>query len=531
MRYTNHFNPNNTPQSEPIPFSGQVQNNAGGYAWQIDKWKRLERFLILGTEGGTYYTTERSLTVENAESAVACLEEDPRRVVETLLDISRQGRALKNGPALFVLAMACSPLAVHSVEERAFALGALPLVARTPTHLFEFLEYVQDFRGWGRGLRRAVAEWYNHRSADVLAYHMVKYRQRNGWTNMDALRLAHPKASTEEHDIVYRWVVGKGRPESLPENVRIIEGFEKIQRVTDPSEAASLIREYSLPREALPTSLLTEEAIWKALLPNMPVMALVRNLSNMARVGLIGPGRWENNERVVKVLNDPVLIRASRIHPFQILMAMYGYGRGESRYGRGEWLVSGEIKNALEQAYYAAFENVKPTGKRICIGLDVSGSMSQSFGSSQDITCRDASAALSMITVRTEPRTAVLAFEYALTPLDIGRQDSLEQVIHKVSNLRFGTTDCSLPMRYAYQHRLEFDAFVIYTDNETWAGPVHPAQALAQYREKMGIDAKLVVVGMESNGFSIADPSDPGMLDVVGFDANTPQVISEFISL
>jgi len=44
---------------------------------------------------------------------------------------------------------------------------------------------------------------------------------------------------------------------------------------------------------------------------------------------------------------------------------------------------------------------------------------------------------------------------------------------------------------------------VVYTDSETWAGTLHPAQALRQYRERM---AKLVVVGMASNGFTIAEP-------------------------
>ena len=33
---------------------------------------------------------------------------------------------------------------------------------------------------------------------------------------------------------------------------------------------------------------------------------------------------------------------------------------------------------------------------------------------------------------------------------------------------------------------------------------------------------------MVSNGFSIAHPADPGMLDVVGFDTATPQLISDF---
>jgi 60 kDa SS-A/Ro ribonucleoprotein len=64
--------------------------------------------------------------------------------------------------------------------------------------------------------------------------------------------------------------------------------------------------------------------------------------------------------------------------------------------------------------------------------------------------------------------------------------------------------------------------------SETWFGSIHPAQALRQYRETTGIDAKLIVVGMLSNGFRIADPRDAGMLDVVGFDATAPAAISEF---
>ena len=91
-----------------------------------------------------------------------------------------------------------------------------------------------------------------------------------------------------------------------------------------------------------------------------------------------------------------------------------------------------------------------------------------------------------------------------------------------------GGTDCALPMVWAKRHKVEVDTFVVYTDNETWAGSVHPAQALRDYRQASGNAAKLVVVGMTSNGFTIADPSDAGMLDVVGFDTATPPVISDF---
>jgi 60 kDa SS-A/Ro ribonucleoprotein len=91
-----------------------------------------------------------------------------------------------------------------------------------------------------------------------------------------------------------------------------------------------------------------------------------------------------------------------------------------------------------------------------------------------------------------------------------------------------GGTDCALPMRWAREHRIDVDVFVVYTDHETWAGDVPPVQELRAYRNARDIPAKLVVVGMTSTGFRIADPDDAGMLDVVGFDPSTPSVIADF---
>ena len=82
---------------------------------------------------------------------------------------------------------------------------------------------------------------------------------------------------------------------------------------------------------------------------------------------------------------------------------------------------------------------------------------------------------------------------------------------------------------YATQEKIPVDAFIVITDNETYAGRIHPSQALARYREKMGINAKEVVVGTTATPFTIADPKDLNTLDVVGFDTSVPTVISNFI--
>ncbi len=141
-----------TPQSEKIEGSSQVENNAGGFSFEVDQWTKLSRFLILGSESGTYYTKQQKLTKDNADAVKSCIFEDGKRVVDAVIEISDTGRAVKNDPALFVLAMCAG---IGDDFTRKYALDNLPKVARIGTHLFHFASYVEQFRGWGRGLRMA----------------------------------------------------------------------------------------------------------------------------------------------------------------------------------------------------------------------------------------------------------------------------------------------------------------------------------------------------------------------------------------
>jgi 60 kDa SS-A/Ro ribonucleoprotein len=200
-----------------------------------------------------------------------------------------------------------------------------------------------------------------------------------------------------------------------------------------------------------------------------------------------------------------------------------------------------QVVDALDRAFYLAFENAPTTGRRVMLALDVSGSMSARVLGMPYLDCREASAAMALVTAASEPNhlfTAFTAGAYpsrwsprlgsGLSTLSVSPRQRLDDVVKQISGLAFGGTDCALPMLEALKHHWPIDLFVVNTDSETWAGQVHPAQALHRYRERMGIPARLVVVGMASNGFSIADPNDAGMLDVVGFDTATPQLIADF---
>jgi 60 kDa SS-A/Ro ribonucleoprotein len=187
------------------------------------------------------------------------------------------------------------------------------------------------------------------------------------------------------------------------------------------------------------------------------------------------------------------------------------------------------VIDALNAAFYTAFRAVEPTGKRLLLALDVSGSMASGRVAGSSLTPRETSAALALMTAATEANTHIVGFAGELVPLPLSPSMRLDDAVSAVSGLPFGRTDCARPMLYALERGLSVDAFVVLTDSETWAGDIHPVQALRQYRARTGIAAKLVVVGLVSNGFSIADPDDAGMLDVIGFDTATPAVIADFV--
>jgi 60 kDa SS-A/Ro ribonucleoprotein len=265
----------------------------------------------------------------------------------------------------------------------------------------------------------------------------------------------------------------------------------------------------------------------------------------MTRVGVLAP-RSTGTAAVVARLGDAERIGRAGLHPIALLAALRTYAAGRGVRGRTRWAPVAEVVDALDAAFYTAFRTVEPTGNRLLLALDVSESMAWGeVAGVPGLTPREAAAAMALVTAATDPRHEIVGFfaggwfrdrgrhRYegipdGLTRLEVSPRRRLGAAVRAVEDLPFGATDCALPMLYAQALEREVDTFVIYTDSETWAGDVDPALALRDYRAASGIDARLVVVGMVSNGFSIADPADAGMLDVVGFDTATPRLIADF---
>ncbi len=537
MGYLKKYAPLHPTQKQPLD-EQQVKNSAEGYVYPVSIWTNLDRFLILGTEGGSYYAAEQELTKVNVDSVMKCIAEDGVKVVERIREVSVSGRAPKNEPALYALALAFTH---GNVPTKRKVQEVLCDVARIGTHLFNFVSYVDGMRGWGRSLRRLIGEWYRVKDYDALAFQVLKYQARNKWSHADVLSKCH----YGENSAIFRWIKGidtgkrivhRGIDEGekiatvydatdpLPE---LLAGYEEIKLTKKPAGVIELIEKHGFTHEMVPNEWKDDPDVWAALLANMPIIATVRNLGKMTQVGLLKPFAPEI-ETVLNRFNEES-IKKSLIHPIQILMALITYRSGKGVRGSLTWEPVPQIIDALDAAFYMAFDNVEPSHKNTFLALDVSSSMnSGSVAGCQGLTPRNTSAAMALVTARTEPNYHIYGFSESFVRVPITATDRLASAVDAVTGLPHGKTDCSLPMLYAIENKLDVDLFVIYTDNETWFGDIHPKTALDMYRQEMGRPAKCAVVAMVANNFSIADPNDAGMLDFIGFDTATPTLLSDF---
>lgn len=543
-KYGRHFT-TSTPQYQRIPEADQIRNRAGGWAFPVTDEIQLERFLILGTSENTYYADARELTREAALCIERLLEEGKGVwVVGFITGISTSGRAPKNDPAIFALAMC---LKTGDTETRRAAAEAAPHVCRTATHLAQFAEVVKMFSkvtitdkytehyAWSRVVKRAFTNWLDSKTNDQLAYQMIKYRQREGWTLRDMLRRAKPKPGENRgRSLLYGWATGKNGPmENIDHRIpEIISAYEAAQKATIASELVKLIQGHRLPWEAIPSQWARNLDVQAALLETMPPTATIRQLGRLTSIGLLQPGSGATGT-VVNRLRNAELLKRARVHPMDLYLASEVYGAGQGMRSKLTWTPVREVHDALGEAYFKSFGNVEPTGKNIVVGVDTSQSMNH--GGIMGVPawrCVEAAFISAYTLMRIEPNVRGVLFDGTSTNFSMRHVESLAELQREGRRLfrSGGDTNCALPMLHAMQEQWhDVDAFVIFTDNETWRGHPHPIEALWHYRKLWGRRTKLLSQAFVANGYSVQPADDAESLAMIGMDQNAPAIITNFL--
>lgn len=505
-------------------------NESGGVVYEVDSWTLLQRFLIIGNESGDYRVNAKELEIQNLHNVAQCWSIDGQRTLDMILNISTTGRAVKNNTCLAALAWGF----VHpDVEIRRRAAAALPKIARTLSHLITFVDYVTKLRGWGRLLKRAVGSWFQDKTPKILGYQFVKYQNRKGWRTGDLLRLAHPTPKNKIHDSAYFWATGGDAYQlqqewfdSLPFDIlEVTRLHAMVEAGEDTLRIVRHIAASKIPWEAIPSQLLSRSVLWVYLHRDVPNEAFLRNITRMGSVGLMNPGSVYVDGIVQKIL------KMQNVHPMQFLLAYVMYRTGVSVHDQQSWPVNQLVLGALETSFFRSFSNIKPTGKRIVLAIDRSGSMRRSMVDHiPGFSSVEAAAALAGAILKTEEHKIVLGFNNTATRIkDLESMVTLESYTNFLRSLAKGGTNCASPIDYCIENNVDPDAIIILTDAQHWDGPL-PGKALQELRARVGHAVKLVVVCTTTNKWSTVCPNDPDVMNIVGFDSHAVRLIQDFIS-
>ena len=252
------------PVNELPPDAGQVRNEAQGYSYVVKKLERVKRYIVLGTEGGTYYATEKEGREDNVKCVLALLKENNH--VDGLLNMleqySKEGRATKED-ALLTALMTCVMYDDKNIQKKAYE--KVVSICNIPTKLFRFIELCQQHikkhprpkivqpvskavsqqrskkrknepvetsdlvieeapnkkkpkkkvvktgrsTGWGRMRRTSISAFYtdSNKCPERLLYLLTKYKNRHNWSHKQVLGYAHPKFAKDDDDKITKELI------------------------------------------------------------------------------------------------------------------------------------------------------------------------------------------------------------------------------------------------------------------------------------------------------------------------------------
>ena len=212
------------PQTIGLP--GQIANNAGGYSFALPLEQEWMRYLIIGSksDNGSYYQCGGAIatTISRCIMAAVLSPSTCEHMIRDIVDVSVNARAPKQ--EMTMMSLAAAIVFPPDNKCKAQALAAINQVCRIPTHLFMLVQYIRDLsqdkarpgKGFGKGVRRTLTEYYTSRGGLELAVLVTKYKNREGWTHEDLISLLHINPANMKDDggrLVLEWITKKDKPE------------------------------------------------------------------------------------------------------------------------------------------------------------------------------------------------------------------------------------------------------------------------------------------------------------------------------
>ena len=379
MSYLKRHGTRRVPQWAPLP--GQVRTRPAASPGRSTCGRGCAASSSSAPRAARYYASEWTLTRENAKAVEECVARG--RPARGRGDRARRRRRAARRRTTRRCSRSRSRPASATPRRGRRRSTALPQVAphgHAPVPVRRCSSRASAAGAARCGARSAAGT--RRRPVDALAYQAVKYRQREGVTHRDLLRLAHPARRvgagnpaldvSDEHARLFEWIVRGGETDGLP---RLVEGFARAQEAATP-------RRGGRARPRVPPAARGAPAGAPDLARGLGGAARRDaddgadpqpgddDARRRARAGLGRHGaRWSRSSATRSAsarrgcTRSPCSPRSARTRRVAACAAAASGSR------------CGEVVDALDAAFYTAFGNVEPAGKRLLLALDVSGSM------------------------------------------------------------------------------------------------------------------------------------------------------------
>lgn len=500
--------------------------------------QQLRQFLLTGSEDGVYRAGALQLEPDRTPALLSFVQANGADLVDAIV----RSPYARTEAALYALAIAASPRFAGE-ETNSCALAALPIVARKAQHLAVFSGYVAKTRGWGRGLRSAVANWYNAQPVASLASQILRRPASNRKLHRTLLRLSHPKAGSLPQNALYQWI-SDGRlghlatPEIRANELRMVEGYERMRKASSAQEAAGIIEIFRLGPAQVPKQWRSAPQVWEAMFDHLQYRELLRFLPVMTASGMLS--RQSGNAALaVARIADRKRIAAAKVHPFELAVGMARY-RAASRIAAVESVFDAldealTISAAAQPGLWPATDADALDG-RIVIGVDATASMqATAVSGTPGLSASLAGAAIAMGIAlsagpagrREGPPVSIVPFHREVgDPIDVGPRTRIAEVLNQI-RARPSRSDAGAVIDCAMRKRQRVHTFVIVTDRTGDAARLQ--EVLRRYREAMGIEARLALFQLASREVPGWEP-EAGTIAFAGLEPQSPAAWSGFLS-
>ncbi|XP_028967237.1 60 kDa SS-A/Ro ribonucleoprotein [Galendromus occidentalis] len=514
-------------------------------------WRRLRRFLFMGSESNRYLRSKRHPCIDNAFTIKELIHRGRGLdVVVLILRYSTEKISICPEALAFSLAVCAQST---DIATKSAAYGALKQVCNTAATLFAFTKYMEDTQrplttGWGRAHRSSVKKWYLSHNTRELAEMVTKTVSRYRWSHRDVLRLAHVKPPSLGVSCVFRYVsrgfhdakekYGTCDDLEVKDTLTYLQAVYDLKQAPTAAQAAKVMKNNPLAVEHIPTRYLHARDVWLACMSRAPIESILEWLPHLAHSNLLRPSLGLLRIIMQRISCDSVMTNCpwDPCATYVLMRTICSTSIHSTLPPTPEVPPTArQLQEILYNLHMASFKQMRPTLKNYLIVTDVSNGMWHSGSAAHPVTAIEASILLAMSLCRQEGlvggRVQALAFGRAgLHDLEINQKMTMADLLERCEEVDPGTASLCLPLRWASQRNNEFDVIIVCTDRQcNTVDTVHPAEALKDYRRICNVnDAKYVTCAWFSRGFAVAPPDEAGMLDVCCFDENIIKIIVNF---